>query len=76
MAQTVPDGAGILVPPGNFVELSRALQRFLEDPNLRNQLSTQAALARTQLRSWESAAAELSAVLRSIDVASIKTLNA
>lgn len=76
MAQTVPDGAGILVPSGNVVELSRALQRFLEDPNLRNQLSTQAALARTQLRSWESAAAELSAVLRSIDVASIKTLNA
>lgn len=63
MAQTVPVGTGILVPPGNSLELAQALGRFLNDRQLREKLKQAAVTARQHLRSWQTAADEFSRAL-------------
>jgi len=63
MSQTVPEGAGVLVPPGDSEALAIALARFLDDAKHRAQLREAALDARKQLRSWQTAANEFSGVL-------------
>lgn len=63
MRDTVPDKAGLLVPPGDSTALASALTSFMENAPLRTELATEAMAAREQLRSWQTAAQEFSAVL-------------
>ena len=53
--ETVPVGAGLLVPPGDSHALAAALARLLEEPGLRQRLAQGAAAARAQLPDWEQA---------------------
>ncbi|MFO7910079.1 MAG: glycosyltransferase [Halomonas sp.] len=63
LADTLPDGAGIAVPPGDVDALSAAIERFLEEPALRESLTQGAAAARQQLASWQDAARAFAATL-------------
>ena len=56
LADTLPEGAGIAVPPGDTDALSEAIGRFLREPLLREQLTHGAQVARQQLVSWQDAA--------------------
>ncbi len=66
MPFTVPDGAGLLVPPGNAQELSAALKIFMTDATLREQLIKTAVKARDHLPDWQSAADSFATVLVNI----------
>lgn len=63
MPDTVPDGAGILVPPGDVSSWSEALSTFMSDNTQRHQLRQAAVQARQHLRSWQQAVEEFSSVL-------------
>lgn len=63
IADTVPEGAGLLVPPGNSNELAGALRSIMADEALRNTLQQGAINARQSLRSWTTAAQEFENVL-------------
>lgn len=52
IADTVPEAAGVLVPPGDVPALRSALLRLLDDPAWRNQLRSGALAARTALPNW------------------------
>jgi glycosyltransferase involved in cell wall biosynthesis len=60
---TVPDAAGMLVTPGDAVELRAALQRLMDDAAWRAQLGAGARAARTQLPSWAQSSARFAAAL-------------
>jgi glycosyltransferase involved in cell wall biosynthesis len=66
---TVPDGAGLLVPPGDALALAAALRRVITEPELRAQLMAGARAARRRLPGWDEAArafaTELAGVARS-----------
>ena len=64
---TVPAGAGLLVPPGDVEALGRALARLIGQPALRRSLSLAARLAAASLPDWDAAAARFLALLRSLD---------
>ena len=66
MPQTVPKGAGLLVPPGNVQALADALQVVITDLPRRNELKTAACEARMRIRSWKQAAEEFAALLRQL----------
>jgi glycosyltransferase involved in cell wall biosynthesis len=53
---TVPDGAGLLVPPGDAPALAAALRRFMTEPELRAALIAGARAARGKLPAWDDAA--------------------
>ncbi len=61
--QTVPAGAGLLVPPGDSQALADALRRCIGNPTVRIDLKAAAVVARKQLRSWHECVNEFSAVL-------------
>lgn len=63
MSQTVPEGSGLLIPPGDPMALADALRRFINDAHLRAQLKNSASSARQHLRSWQTAANEFAMVL-------------
>ena len=63
----VGDWAGIVVPPGDAGALASALRRVLTDSALRTHLAEGARRVREQLRSWDDAAEQLSAVLARLD---------
>ena len=63
LADTLPEGAGIAVPPGDVEALSAAIERFLQEPALRGSLTQGADAARQQLGSWQDAAEEFAAAL-------------
>jgi glycosyltransferase involved in cell wall biosynthesis len=53
---TVPDGAGLLVPPGDPGALAAALRRVMTGPELRAELIAGARAARRNLPAWDDAA--------------------
>ena len=53
---TVPEAAGLLVPPGDAGALAGALRRVIGDPELRRRLAQGATQARQHLPSWKEAA--------------------
>jgi glycosyltransferase involved in cell wall biosynthesis len=53
------DGAGILVPPRNAPALGQAIQRLLEDPDLRRQMGQAGRRRVTTLFTWENAARQM-----------------
>jgi glycosyltransferase involved in cell wall biosynthesis len=62
-AQTVPPGAGLLVPPGDAPALTHALRRALAEPGLRPRLREGALRARERLPRWSDTAAAIEAAL-------------
>lgn len=52
VTETVPEGAGLLVPPGDSGALAVALGRVMEDANLRQGLARGAQARRTFLPTW------------------------
>ncbi|MEO1224739.1 MAG: glycosyltransferase family 4 protein [Pseudomonadota bacterium] len=63
---TVPSGAGLLVPPGDSDSLAGALRKVVGDPVVRRGLSEGAAKARATLPTWPAQAARFSDILRRI----------
>jgi glycosyltransferase involved in cell wall biosynthesis len=53
---TVPDGAGILVPPDDAQALSNALRRLIEDSTERQRLAAAARAAAARLPTWRQSA--------------------
>jgi len=53
---TVPAGAGLLVPPDDTTALAQALRRLIGDLPERQQLATNARAAATQLPTWQDSA--------------------
>jgi glycosyltransferase involved in cell wall biosynthesis len=62
-AQTVPAGAGLLVPPGDGAALRDALRRLIDDAALRARLQAGARAARRALPSWREAGGRLAAAI-------------
>jgi len=62
--ETVPQGAGILVPPNNVAALAAALRSMIADAGLRERCSTAARNA--QMPTWEAAAQAFLHVLRAV----------
>jgi glycosyltransferase involved in cell wall biosynthesis len=60
---TVPEGAGILVPPDNVAGLAQALRRMIANPTERLQLATSARAAASRLPSWEDSARRFAAAI-------------
>ncbi|WP_148254469.1 glycosyltransferase family 4 protein [Aidingimonas lacisalsi] len=63
LAHTLPTEAGLAVPPGNIEALETALQRWLDEPDLRRRLRHGASKARDALPSWEQAARAFAAAV-------------
>lgn len=63
VVDTVPAGAGVLVPPGDVGALREALARVLDDAGWRAELARGARAARQRLPTWDDAAARFAAVL-------------
>lgn len=63
VSQTVPEGAGLLVPPNDPKSLAEALARIMADADLRLRLSEGARQAREGLPTWEVACAKMARVL-------------
>jgi len=53
---TVPAGAGLLVPPDNTTALAQALRRLIANPPERRRLATNARAAAAQLPTWQDSA--------------------
>jgi len=60
---TVPDAAGMLVTPGDVVELRAALQRLMDDAAWRAQRAAGARSARERLPGWAQSSARFAAAL-------------
>jgi len=56
LIQTVPDSAGILIPPGDVSSLTEALRLIMNDQGLREQLSLGAQEAAKKLPTWPESA--------------------
>ena len=63
LRDTLPEGAGLSVEPGNVAALQDALSRFCNDAELRQQLRHGAAQARGQLSDWQAASESFAAAL-------------
>lgn len=57
MPEAVPEGAGLLLPPGDEAALAEALQRLIGDPQAYAELRAGARAARDRLQSWAESAA-------------------
>ena len=67
---TVPQEAGLLVPPGNVQSLTQALRSVLQDKNLRKRLSQGAKRAALQQPTWEQTVQRFAEVLERIQIQS------
>ncbi|CAM3729620.1 glycosyltransferase family 4 protein [Polynucleobacter arcticus] len=56
ISQTVPDSAGILIPPGDVPSLTEALRLVINDPGRRKSLSSGAGDAAKKLPTWPESA--------------------
>lgn len=63
LRDTLPEGAGLSVPPGDSDALQDALSRFCHDAELRHRLRQGAIQAREQLSDWQAAGAAFAAAL-------------
>jgi len=63
LADTLPDGAGLKIPPNDHKALRRALSRWLDEPQLRRALTEGAATWRGRLPSWTDSARRFAQVL-------------
>jgi glycosyltransferase involved in cell wall biosynthesis len=64
---TVPPGAGLLVPPGDIDALTGALRQLLTDPDQRLQLREAGLAARARLPGWPAQAAAFARELDLVD---------
>jgi len=67
IADTVPEAAGVLVPPGDVPALRGALQRLLDDAPWRAQLRHGALAARTALPTWPRSSARFADALHAMN---------
>ena len=63
-ADTVPDRAGVKVPPGDVAAFSDAVGRLIGDPLLRRRMADASWTAGQTLPTWESTARRIAGVLR------------
>jgi len=63
---TVPQDAGLLVPPGDVGSLTTALRRVMQDTNLRARLSHGAKQAATQQPTWQESVKRFAEILASL----------
>jgi glycosyltransferase involved in cell wall biosynthesis len=63
---TVPEGAGVLVPPDDVDALAAVLRRLIENPQQRQRLAEGAVAAAAQFPSWETQAALFAKVLENL----------
>lgn len=63
-ADTVPDGAGLKVPPGDVAALRDALRDIIADADLRRRLAASARAAALALPRWSDTAAKIAGVVR------------
>jgi glycosyltransferase involved in cell wall biosynthesis len=64
--ETVPAGAGVLVPPGDAGELAVALRRLIADDRVRATLASAARAAAAGLPSWADAAKTFAGAIRAV----------
>ena len=62
--ETVPEGAGLMVPPGDPVALADAIRKLLTDRDCYQRLARGAAEARKSLQSWDESAEQFAAVIK------------
>lgn len=65
-AETVPDGAGIKVPPGEAAPLRAALRHLLSDPEAGRALAARARIAGQSLPTWDDTARRIAEALRRV----------
>ena len=65
-ANTVPDGAGIKVPPGDETALTQAIDRVLRDAALRQRLADGSWAAGQALPRWEDTTAAIATVIKEL----------
>lgn len=61
---TLPDAAGLKVPPGDSEALTATLSRFMTDPALRTNLRQGAKAARESLNDWQAAGEQFGRILQ------------
>lgn len=66
-SDTVPEGAGLKVPPGDAEALASALEQALADPGLRRTLADAAFVAGENLKGWDDTAGIIAQTLRQVD---------
>jgi glycosyltransferase involved in cell wall biosynthesis len=66
IVETVPEGAGILVPPGNIAALAVALRTMMTDAALRARSAAAACRGAAELPSWDAAGRAFLDVLRAL----------
>jgi glycosyltransferase involved in cell wall biosynthesis len=66
---TVPAGAGVLVPPDDVDALAAVLRRLIESPDERERLAAGARAAAPTFPSWQESAALFARVLEQVAVA-------
>lgn len=63
LRDTLPEGAGLSVAPGDVPALQAALEQFCRDQTLRTALRAGAAVARGELNDWQAAGAQFASAL-------------
>nr|WP_245232380.1 glycosyltransferase family 4 protein [Thiorhodococcus minor] len=62
--ETLPETAGLLVPPGDAEALTAGLRRLIQDDALRDALAAGARAARAELSTWDDACEAFAAAVR------------
>jgi len=66
LADTLPPGAGVAVPPGDAPALAAALRHLIGDASARHALRTRARAARVGLQDWTAAGDAFASALRNL----------